>query len=174
MDGGITAFAEDPVNRESLGTILRRQRTLLGSARVDEIPVMAEALSAVEDLSELIVRLGVPVKSEWLDVFRSARDVVRSSAESIREGEEPGPTPALSRLRTLREELVARYGERVASQTVEAAPPPPTASAEAEPAADPRQRAAVLRAAIAQALGDATEPRDALDELYGLLMSALR
>jgi hypothetical protein len=172
MDGGISAFSENPANREWLGTILRRQRALLGSARVDEFPVMAEALRAVEDLCELIVRLGVPVKSEWLDVFRCAREVLRSSASAIAEGEEPGQTPALSRLRTLREELVARYGERVASQAVEAAQA--AAPAAAAPAPDPRQRAVVLRATIAQALGDATEPREALDELYGLLMSALR
>jgi chemotaxis protein histidine kinase CheA len=172
MDSGISAFSDNPANRELLGTILRRQRALLGSAHVDEIPVLAETLRAVEDLCELIVRLGVPVKSEWLDVFRCARDVLRSSASAIMEGEEPGQSPALSRLRTLHEELVARYGERVASQAVEAAR---TATpAPAEPAPDPRQRAVVLRATIARALGGATEPREALDELYGLLMSALR
>lgn len=174
MDSGIAAFGENPTNREWLGAILRRQRALLGSARVDEIPVLAETLRAVEDLCELIVRLGVPVKSEWLDVFRCARDVLRSSASAITDGDEPGQTPALSRLRTLREELVARYGERAASQQVETAQPAAQEPAEPEPPADPRQRAAVLRASIAHALGDAREPREALDELYGMLMSALR
>lgn len=173
MDGGIATFSDNPTNRESLGAVLRRQRALLGSARVDEIPVLAETLRAVEDLSELIVRLGVPVKSEWLDVFRCARDVLRSSAASIAEGETPAQTPALSRLRTLREELIARYGERVASQALEGSASAPGA-AEREPPPDPRQRAAVLRATLAQALGDSPQSRAALDELYGLLMSALR
>lgn len=172
MDAGIDAFSRDPSSREWLGSILRRQRALLGSARLDEITVLAEALRAVEDLCELIVRLGVPVKSEWLDVFRCARDVLNSAATAIADGKEPGQTPALSRLRTLREELVARYGDRVASQTVETAAR--AAAVESESPADPRQRAAVLRARIAQVLGSDSETREALDELYGLLMSALR
>lgn len=174
MESGISAFSDDPSNREWLGAILRRQRTLLGSARLDDVPLLYETLHAVEDLCELIVRLGVPVKSEWLDVFRCARDVLRSAAASVADGEEPGQTPALSRLRTLREELVARYGERVASQPVEPAPARQPTDAETAPPTDPRQRAAVLRAEIANALGDDADTRAALDELYGLLMSALR
>lgn len=173
MEQGVAAFGEDPSNREWLGAILRRQRSLLGSARLNEIPVLPEALYAVEDLCELIVRLDVPVKSEWLDVFRCARDVLRAAGGALEEGEEPGQTPALSRLRTLHEELTARYGERVAAQAAEAG----EAAAGAEtgvPIADPRQRAAVLRAGIARALDDNADARRSLDELYALLMDALR
>jgi len=174
MEQGITAFNENPASREWLGAILRSQRALLGSVRLDAIPVIAEALRAVEDLCQLIVSLDVPVKSEWLDVFRSAREVLRSAVAAIEEGGEPGQTPALSRLRTLREELLARYGERVAAQAAEAPVEPETTKPAPEHPVDPRQRAVVLRAEIAQALGDQTEPRLALDELYGLLLNALR
>jgi hypothetical protein len=171
MEQGIAVFAEDPSNREWLGAILRRQRALLGSARLDQMPVLPETLRAVEDLCELIVRLDVPVKSEWLDVFRCARDVLRAGIEAMEAGEEPAQTPALSRLRTLREELVARYGERAAAQAAG------TATTEGDGGGtppDPRQRAVVLRAQIADALGDDAGTRAALDELYDLLMMALR
>lgn len=171
MDRGISIFAEDPSNREWLGAILRSQRTLLGSARLDRLPILPDTLRAVEELTELIVRLDVPVKSEWLDVFRCARDVLRASTEAIEEGGEPGQSPALSRLKTLREELVARYGERAAAQATESAA---TASGRDDAPPDPRQRAVVLRAEIANALGDDTDAREALDELYNLLLAALR
>jgi hypothetical protein len=187
MDHGIAVFAEDATNREWLGAILRSQRALLGSVRLNGIPILSEALTAVEDLSELIVRLDVPVKSEWLDVFRSARDVLRSAADSLRQGEEPAPTHALSRLRTLREELVDRYGDRVAvtsgsAQDVELDSGSLVAGrahgehegGQADPDEDPRQRAAVLRRRIADAIGSDTEAARALADLYALLLSALR
>src|SRR5690606_36296035 len=67
LDRGILDLQEDPMNREPLRTILRRQRALLGSARLDEIPVVAEILRAIEDLTRMIVKLDIGVRREWLD-----------------------------------------------------------------------------------------------------------
>lgn len=163
LDQGIADFTRDPQGRDSLGTILRRQRSLLGSARLDEVPVLAETLRAVEDVAELIVRLDVPVKSEWLDVFRTARDVLRAAVETMDEGGEPGPTHSLSRLRTLREELVDRYGDREAAAAVPASD---------ELAADTatHERAARLRMELVNAIGANARAKAALEELYALAM----
>lgn len=115
METGVQAFTEDPSDREGLGTILRRQRPLLGAARLSEIAIVGEALHAVEDLAAMIVRLDVPIKMEWLDVFRSAREVLRAASANLARGEQPELSNALSRLRTLRNELTDRYAARVAS-----------------------------------------------------------
>lgn len=131
MEVSLETLAADPRNRDPLKAILRRQRALLGAARLDEIGVVAEALRATEDMTRVIAKLNVPVKEEWLSVFRSARDVLRSSLEQLQRGETPIPTPAISKLRTLRQELLERYGE------VEPAGQPATRSAPA-PAPAPR------------------------------------
>lgn len=112
MERSVAAFNENPADREALGAILRRQRALLGAARLDDFAVVAEALRAVENLSELIVRLDVPVKSEWLDVFRCARDVLQSAGTQLEQGETPEQTHSLRRLRVLRDEIGDRYGDK--------------------------------------------------------------
>ncbi len=181
LETAVAAFSEDPSNREMLGATLRRQRALLGAARLNEITVVAETLHAVDDLSELIVRLGVPIKSEWLDVFRSAREVLRASAASLEKGESPSPTPSLSRLRTLRQELVDRYGNRevppteaqaAAARELTGASDGSSAASASAPTApvSPRERAAALHATVVRALGADRDGRNALDELYNLLL----
>jgi chemotaxis protein histidine kinase CheA len=111
MEAGLATLATDPRNRDPLKSILRRQRALLGAARLEEISVVAEALRATEDMTRVIAKLNVPVKEEWLAVFRSARDVLKAAIEPLQRSEAPPPTPALSKLRTLRQELLDRYGE---------------------------------------------------------------
>src|SRR5690606_18277832 len=74
LDRGIQDLQDDPMDREPLKAILRRQRALLGAARLDEIPVIAEILRAVEDLTRIIAKLDIGVKREWLDIYRVARD----------------------------------------------------------------------------------------------------
>lgn len=128
MQAALETLAEDPRDRDPLKAILRRQRALLGAARLDEIAVVAEALRATEDMTRVIAKLNVPVKEEWLAVFRSARDVLRAAIEPLQKGEAPTPTPALSKLRTLRQELLDRYGEGEAV-AVTAGPTPAVAAA---------------------------------------------
>jgi hypothetical protein len=203
MERGVQAFAVDPEDREWLGTILRRQRSLLGAARLSEVAIVGETLRAVEDLSELIVRLNVPIKMEWLDGFRSARDVLRAAADNLARGEQPDPINALSRLRTLRTELHDRFGARVSAAA--GAPAPQSGSGEivvvfatADPAtatpiegtpadttpgsgigARPDSRSALTALERARALrpvidaGADRAARAAVAELYDLLREAL-
>ena len=135
LESGLAQFPADPRNRDALKTILRRQRALLGAARLDEITVVAETLRAIEDLVRLIVKLNVAVKDEWAAVFKAARDVLAGAVDPLRQGVDPAATPALSTLRTLRTELLERFGE----DAVAAAPPSAasTAAAEAPPAPPP-------------------------------------
>lgn len=111
MDDAVSEFQSDPTNRDWLATVLKRQRVLLGSVHVEDMPIVGESLRAVEDLTGLVISLDAPVKAEWLDVFRAGRDVLRAAHEALSQGEAPAPIPALSRLRTLHEELMSRYGE---------------------------------------------------------------
>lgn len=166
LDRGIADFLEDPHGRDALGIILRLQRSLLGSARLGEMGVVAETLRAVEDVTELIVRLNVPVKSEWLDVFRTARDVLRAAVDAIADGGVPGQTHSLSRLRTLREELVDRYGGR------EVASDAPPAADELAADAAAQERADRLRMELMNAIGANARARAALEELYNLALRA--
>lgn len=128
MDVGLEMLAADPRNRDPLKAILRRERALLGAARLDEIAVVAEALRATEDMTRIIAKLNVPVKEEWLAVLRCSREVLKAGLEPLEKGEIPGPSPALSQLRVLRQELLDRYGE-VAGASPPITPTPPVARA---------------------------------------------
>jgi HPt (histidine-containing phosphotransfer) domain-containing protein len=110
LDRGVQQLAAEPMDREQLRMILRRQRALLGAARLDEIPVVAEILRAVEDLTRVIAKLDVGVKQEWLDIYRVAREGLKATIEPLHRNEDPQPSHALSRLRHMREELLERYG----------------------------------------------------------------
>jgi len=110
LDRSIGALADDAMDREPLKAVLRRQRGLLGSARLDEIPVLAESLRAVEDMTSVIGKLDVAVRHEWLDVFRCARDVLVAAAPLLETGRQPDVTTSLRRLRVLRHELLERHG----------------------------------------------------------------
>jgi hypothetical protein len=90
--------------------ILRRQRALLGAARLQEIPVVAEILRAIDDLTRVIAKLDVGVKREWLDIYRIAREGLRATIQPLQLDEDPPASHALSRLRHMREELLERYG----------------------------------------------------------------
>lgn len=128
MDVALETLALDPRNRDPLKAILRRQRALLGAARLQEISVVAEAMRATEDLTRVIAKLNVPVREEWLAVFRSSRDVLKAALEPLQRGETPASTPALSKLRTLRQEILDRYGEGDAVAVAAPAPPPAPAT----------------------------------------------
>lgn len=182
IDGSIAEFRADPMNREALRAVLRRHRALLGAARLEEIRIVAETLRAVEDIAGIIGKLDAPIKREWLDVFRCARDVLRSASSSLRAGEDPRPTTPLSRLRTLHEELLDRYGasDSAASSPAEQAP---VAAAHGDdgssgtrldrggPAA--LRRAIELRPGLEQAIGDNATARELLDELFDLIRRGL-
>jgi chemotaxis protein histidine kinase CheA len=121
LETALEALGSNPMDREALKTVLRRQRALLGAARLDELPVIADTLRAVEDISRIIAKMNVAIKDEWLDVFRCARHVLGAAAEPLSQGAALAHSPALSRLRTYREELLERYG---AGDEVSAAAPP--------------------------------------------------
>lgn len=147
MEVSLETLAADPRNRDPLKAILRRQRAMLGAARLDEISVVAEALRATEDLTRVIAKLNVPVKEEWLSVFRSSRDVLKAALDSLQKGEAPGATPSLSKLRVLRQELMERHGAGEAVPVTG----PPTATAQAAAQAPAQAPAPAPAQAAAQA-----------------------
>lgn len=110
LEEGVRQLANEPMDREPLKMILRRQRALLGAARLDETPVIAEILRAIEDLTRVIAKLDVGVKQEWLDIYRVAGEGLKAGIEPLQRDEDPQPSHALSRLRHMREELLERYG----------------------------------------------------------------
>jgi hypothetical protein len=197
LERSVVALIADPLDREAVKRVLRQQRALLGSARLDEVPIVAETLRAVEDLARVIAKLDVPVKGEWLDVFRSARDVLHVAAPALAAHETPTPTHALSRLRTLRDELLDRYG---AGEAVSVAPgeglhqptglmePPPPVSFEAPLAGDGNvidirvlcyrgsaalQRALELRSRFEAAVAADPDASELVDEVFDLIRLGL-
>jgi chemotaxis protein histidine kinase CheA len=187
---GVDALLADPHDRAPLKAILRRQRPLLGTARLDELSVVAESLRAVEDISRVIARLDVGIKDEWLDVFRSARDIMRAATAALDNGEQPGHTNALSRLRTLHSELLERYGAVetgpasavVPNVMAESTRPPAESPPEPESSGEPLEiadlmydrdealrRIAELRPRIERGAAADPDARAALDELFDLL-----
>jgi chemotaxis protein histidine kinase CheA len=110
LQAAVQQLADDPMDRDALINVLRRQRALLGSARLGELPVIAEILRSVDDLTRVIAKLNVGAKHEWLDVYRVANDALAATITPLRSGEDPYETNALKRLRHLRQELLDRYG----------------------------------------------------------------
>jgi hypothetical protein len=110
LDASVQRLSSVPMDRLPLRAVLQRQRALLGAARLDDVPVVAEILRAVEDLTRVIVKLDVGVKEEWLDIYRVARDGLRTSTTDLAQGLDPQPSNALRRIRHLRSELMERYG----------------------------------------------------------------
>ena len=170
LESGLAQFPGDPRNRDVLKSILRRQRALLGAARLDEITVVAETLRAIEDLVRLIVKLNVAVKDEWAAVFKAARDVLAGALDPLRQGVDPSATPALSTLRTLRTELLERFGEDAVPvappsvATSAAAEPPPPPAMPVTPAAPP-ERLVPVAAAVADLAVPETTPDE---EIIGI------
>lgn len=188
IDESMAAFQIDPLDRAPLTAVLRRHRALLGAARLDDVKIVAETLRAVEDIAGVITRLNAPVKKEWLDVFRCARDVLRGSAEALGRGEEPRPSTALSRLRTLHEELLDRFGTvEPAAPAVESPPmflpeaPVTPVAAQPEAVIDELcydgptalRRALELRPRVEAALRDEPGAREVIDELFDLIRLGL-
>lgn len=110
VDSALQELLAAPRDREPLRRILRRQRALAGAARLSTLPILAETLTAVDDITRLVARLDIGVKSEWMDAYRAARDVLAAASVALHKGEEIQQVPALSRLRHIREELLDRYG----------------------------------------------------------------
>jgi chemotaxis protein histidine kinase CheA len=125
LDVALHQLAATPMDREPLKVVLRRQRALLGSARLDSIPVVAEILRAVEDLTRVVAKLDVGVKQEWLDIYRVARDGLRAAVEPLERDEDPPSSHAVSRLRHIRNELLERYGAAESASFQEPAEDPP-------------------------------------------------
>jgi chemotaxis protein histidine kinase CheA len=111
LDESIAALGSNPMDREALKSILRRQRVLLGAARLEELPPIAQTLRAVEDISRIIAKMNVAIKDEWLEVFRCARQALTAALEPLERAEDPPDSKPLRRLRTYREELLERYGD---------------------------------------------------------------
>jgi chemotaxis protein histidine kinase CheA len=134
LESGVKQLMAAPMDRQPLRSILQRQRALLGAARLDDVPVVAEILRAVEDLTRVIVKLDVGVKEEWLDIYRVAREGLRNSAIQLDQGLEPQPSNALRRIRHLREELLERYGAgEIVSAAAESAGLVPAATVNVPP-----------------------------------------
>jgi hypothetical protein len=110
LETSVRQLQANPLDREPLRRILRRQRALLGSARLEQLPDVAEILQAVEDLTSVIAKLNIGTKNDWLDIYRVALEALRATLEPLRAGEHPPPSNALKRLRHMRQELLERYG----------------------------------------------------------------
>ncbi|HEX6694870.1 MAG TPA: hypothetical protein VF035_09260 [Longimicrobiales bacterium] len=181
LDLGIQALSDNCMDREALKSILRRQRALLGAARLDEIPVVAELLRAVEDLSRVIAKLDVGVKREWLDIYRVAREGLKATIDPLRSNEDPESNHSLARLRHMRAELIERYGS---GEAVSTAGGPEQGLVQAQPVADDEVvdiaelqysgsaalgRAAELRAELERATAGSAEARPIIDEIFDLI-----
>lgn len=181
MDVSLEMLAGDPRNRDPLKSILRRERALLGAARLDEIAVVAEVLRATDDMTRLIAKLNVPVKDDWLAIFRAARDALKNSLDALQKGEVPTATPALSKLRVMRQELLERHGE---AETVSA--PEPRGSAAPVFSADDvvpiqqfcysgeraLQRAQELKPELERLVSSNDAARDTIEEIFDLIRLA--
>jgi chemotaxis protein histidine kinase CheA len=201
LDAALHQLAATPMDREPLKVVLRRQRALLGSARLDSIPVVAEILRAVEDLTRVVAKLDVGVKQEWLDIYRVARDGLRAAVEPLARDEDPPASHAVSRLRHIRNELLERYGAADSASFQEPADDPAVGDQAVlelsddqivadgaapgfdEPVAIDQflydreaalHRALELRPLIERVVTDDAQAREAANELFDLIAIALQ
>lgn len=123
LERALPALTREPMGREPLKALLRRQRTVLGSAALARFPIVSEALHAVEDATRVVARKNLAVDDAWLALYREALDVLRDAVGRIRAGETTSPeSPAVRELRSLRERLI---GDAGAAQPAPAPPPSP-------------------------------------------------
>lgn len=177
LDRALPVLARAPRNREPLKAILRRQRALLGSARVDSVPVVAETLRAIDSVSRLVARHDASVEGDWLQLYRTARDVLANASVHLLEGRDAiEPTGSLHALRALRDRLEQRSGEGSGAATP--APRLPAADVPADADGFFRAEARILLERIqrmAHALEDAAPDRQAtLTREIASALSALR
>jgi len=111
LDAALEALARDARDREPLLAILRRQRALMGAAGLRSEPVIAGTLKALEDITRFLSRLDAPAHGEWLDAYRSAREVLVAALAALERAEQVPQVPELSRLRTIHQELTERFGK---------------------------------------------------------------
>ncbi len=110
LDRSLTVLEREARNREPLKAVLRRQRALLGSARLDDMPPVAEALRAIDEICRLVARQDVAVQGEWLELFRAARAVLSAAVTALSRGDAPDASDALAALQRVRLGLLERYG----------------------------------------------------------------
>jgi len=146
IESALQGIGANAMDREPLKAVLRRQRALMGAARLPSIPLLAEALTAVDEVTRLVARLDVPVKDEWLDAYRAAHDVLAALVAALQHGTEPTPGDALARLRTLRRELMDRHGGEEPMRQPPVLTPQDAASGGAPPPPPPPPPAASSRA----------------------------
>lgn len=162
LDEGMRALRLNPLDREAVKGILRRQRALRGAARLEEVPVVAEILRGLEDVTRVVVKLDMAVKDEWFEAFRLAREGLSAAIPALNDDRDPQPSGALARLRHLRAELLARYGPAEGGDRPPPAPlrPTPTPTPAARPLSPPP--AAAPRAAPQAPASDAPVPIESL------------
>lgn len=175
LEQALPVLDRTPMDREPLKGVLRRQRALAGAARLSELPAIAETTQALDDVTRLIARVNAPVSGEWLDFYRTARDVLAPAAATLQRGEPLAETPTLRRLRSLRDSLLEGGG---AAPVQQAAPAPA-----AEPPPQPIEnfvysgdaalaRALELGPVLEAALASDAEALQALEELLDLIRLA--
>jgi HPt (histidine-containing phosphotransfer) domain-containing protein len=111
LDRALGLLEREPLAREPLKALLRRQRVLLGSSQLDALPRLAEVLRSIHDVTRQIARLNVAVDGDWLAAYREAREALRRILPALGGAGEEQADPALARLRALRRSLLERFGE---------------------------------------------------------------
>jgi hypothetical protein len=125
LNAALAALPRDPTDRDPLKSLLRRQRALLGAKQLEAVPVVAETLKTIDDVSRLVARLNVPVLGEWSELYRLARDVLASSVAPLQRLEDPPATPALAGLRQIRDEILERHGDAAPAAAPASSAPQP-------------------------------------------------
>lgn len=160
VESALPAIAADPMDREPLKAVLRRQRALMGAARLPSIPLLAETLTAIDEITRLVARLDVPVRDEWLEAYGAARDELAELVGALQLGTDVAPGSALLRLRTLRRGLLERHGGEEPMRQPPVLAPEDAAGAAVAPVAPvaPSARAPGTTAAPAPARTPAAAP----------------
>lgn len=195
LDEALPVLRREPRNRVPLKHLLRKQHPLLTSRRLSELPTVAVALRAVDEICRLIARRNEAVAGDWLAFFEAVGSVLAEAEKALLVGAVPEGSGTLRELERIRARLVGSAD----------APSPGAARTDTTPAhgtgagaaaagaahVDPRpadatpieeffyrgeallRRAEELRPAIDRGLeGDATA-REALEELYDLIRQVM-
>ena len=195
LDEALPVLRREPRNRVPLKQLLRKQHSLLTSRRLNELPTVAVALRAVEEVCRLIARRNAAVAGDWLALFEAVGSVLAEAEKALLEGVVPEGSGSLRELERIRARLVESGG----------APSPGVARADTTPAhgrgsgaaragaanVDPRpadatpieeffyrgeallRRAEELRPVIDRGLARDATAREALEELYDLIRQVL-
>jgi HPt (histidine-containing phosphotransfer) domain-containing protein len=103
LDRVLGELRENPEARDPLRVVLRRMRPVRGVAGMEVLAPVLEGLEGIEDTAHEILGRASAVSAAELELLGAARDALDAAGRTLANGEPPGDSAELVRMRELRD-----------------------------------------------------------------------